>query len=526
MNNLKERYFAPETATEYLYPSEIKLEYKIKSSENLLNLSTLNVSFCENNFSVFTEKGSYIILDFGKEICGGIRIITQGNPNYCADIHIRFGESLSEATTELGDKNSQNAHSPRDFKALLPGLSDLTFGQTGFRFVFIELCSDQPIFIKKILGTNTIQKFSLEAKITTNDNILNTILDTAAYTVKLCHQNGVIWDGIKRDRLVWIGDFHQEMLTSLYLFGDNENVRNTILFAKNDTSHSSNQWVNGMPSYSIWWIICLCDYVTFTGNIIFFKQNADFAEKILFEFNSITDADGNIKTDNAYFLDWPTCGTPEAEIGTIALLVIGAKKFLNFYKNKDAEELILKLSTRLKKSAPVSKQSNSLKFLSGVDSGNIIEKVEKNGAEGFSTFMSYYILKAYKSAGGKKSLELIKEYFGGMLSRGATTFWEDFDVKWLCESGRIDSFVKKGQKDIHGDFGNYCYRGFRHSLCHGWSSGVLAFFIEEIMGITVKSNSIVKIKPDISNVEYIKAEIPINKRIVTIEIDNNNITVN
>ena len=38
---------------------------------------------------------------------------------------------------------------------------------------------------------------------------------------------------------------------------------------------------------------------------------------------------------------------------------------------------------------------------------------------------------------------------------------------------------KEGQRDIHGDFGAFCYQGFRHSLCHGWSAGVIGFLKEE-----------------------------------------------
>jgi hypothetical protein len=66
-----------------------------------------------------------------------------------------------------------------------------------------------------------------------------------------------------------------------------------------------------------------------------------------------------------------------------------------------------------------------------------------------------------------------------MLDKGATTFWEDFDLAWVEGSGRIDEFPKNGEKDIHGDCGDYCYVGFRHSLCHGWSAGVIAFMKEE-----------------------------------------------
>ena len=66
-------------------------------------------------------------------------------------------------------------------------------------------------------------------------------------------------------------------------------------------------------------------------------------------------------------------------------------------------------------------------------------------------------------------------YYGAMLDKGATGFWEEFDMDWLSNSCRIDQFPKENQKDIHGDFGDYCYKGFRCGLCHGWSAGVISF---------------------------------------------------
>lgn len=525
MSNFQEMFYAPNTVTEYLYPKEIKANDKVKNYRQLLEKKSLHVSFHCKDAVEFTEKGSYVLLDFGKEVCGGIRLITVGNPEHTAEMHIRFGESLSEAVADLGEKNAQNAHSPRDFQALVPGLSDLTFGQSGFRFAFIELCSETPVLVQSIVAANTTPDFPMEAKITTNDEELNQILDTAAYTVKLCHQNGVIWDGIKRDRLVWMGDSHQEILTSFYLFGDNENIRNSLLFTENDTLSAPDQWVNWMPTYSMWWIICLCDYCKKSGNYKFFEENAGFAEELLARLNALVSEEGHIAIKDAYFLDWPTKGTLDAEIGTAALLMITSEKFLSFRKNNDAEEMISKLSPWLKQSMPISKQVNAFKVLSGVEIENIIEKIERNGSEGFSTFMTYYILKAYKASGGKNSLNFIKEYFGGMLSRGATTFWEDFDIAWLKDSGRIDAFVEKGKKDIHGDYGNHCYLGFRHSLCHGWSSGVFAFFIEEIMGVVIENNRIMDVKPSMSGLEFIKAELPVNGKLVSIEMDKDHVTV-
>jgi len=76
------------------------------------------------------------------------------------------------------------------------------------------------------------------------------------------------------------------------------------------------------------------------------------------------------------------------------------------------------------------------------------------------------------------AIDIMKEYYGAMLDIGATTFFEDFNMAWLKNASRIDKMPKKGQDDIHGDRGDYCYKGFRHSFCHGWSSGVIKFIQE------------------------------------------------
>lgn len=79
------------------------------------------------------------------------------------------------------------------------------------------------------------------------------------------------------------------------------------------------------------------------------------------------------------------------------------------------------------------------------------------------------------------ALERIREYWGAMLDLGATTFWEDFDMAWL-PAGRIDEPVPAGMRDLHRECGAYCYKGFRHSLCHGWASGPTAWLTEYVLG--------------------------------------------
>ena len=276
--------------------------------------------------------------------------------------------------------------------------------------------------------------------------------------MKLNLQNGYIWDGIKRARLVWAGDLHQEILLSMYLYGDYENIQNSLKFLKEETS--PDKWINGLPSYSAWWVINLCDYYRLSGNYNFFKENQDYAQSVIKNINGCIDDSGEMDFSIAphwmpYFLDWPTTGTPDAKTGTAALLVYMAKKYLHLEDNEDCRKIIEKLNSYLDVDCKF-KQTRAFQILAGREPAGQSAFLEEGGAEGFSTFMAYYILKADAMAGGRQMLHMIKQYFGGMLSRGATTFWEDFDIHWLEGSGRIDEFPTPEEKDIHGDFGAFC----------------------------------------------------------------------
>lgn len=503
---------------ELLIPKTIIKSHFIGNKSALFKKHEPCISFNIKSTFEFKKKGSFLLLDFGKEICGGIRIIsnyTEGT----AKFHIRFGESMTEAVSNLGVKNACNDHSPRDFEVYVPSLADLTFGQTGYRFCYIELVSNESITIQNIYGTNRLPQFENEAEIITDDEQLNQIIKTAIYTLKLCCQNNYIWDGIKRDRLVWSGDIHPEMLSCFYMFGDIPNIKNSLLFIKKDTN--SKQWVNWIPSYSAWWIINLCDYVRLSGNKKILISNKKYIADILKKINSSIDYNSKMTMDGTnmpFFLDWPTYKTEDAVIGTAALFMLASKKYLSFFENEDAIEIITKLTPYLKDAEPSTKQAAAFRMLSLESAEDISEFFENGGSKEFSTFMAYYILKADAICGGKQMLSIIKEYYGAMLEKGATTFWEDFDVDWMENSNRIDCFPVEGQRDIHGDFGKFCYKNFRHSLCHGWSTGVLAFLIEYVIGLKIENGKVTEIKPNLMGLKTVVAKIPLGDKLLYIKI--------
>ena len=461
---------------EFLFPTRI-IEYEnAQNIQNLLKKQPLQIGLSETKTSLF-EKQGYVILDFGKEMCGSIRVLCSSSDN--AKVRIRLGESLTECCSELGGtQNATNDHALRDFTYDLPILSDMTFGNSGFRFVRLDF--SEKTQIKSIVAVNNILKKTPIYSYNGPDKRIKEIYQTAKRTVDLCVSSGYVWDGVKRDRLVWIGDIHPEMLALTTLYGRSTEIERSLDFVKEQTSLPN--WMNGYPMYSMWWIIILADYYAKTNVKSFINKQFAYLYGLIDQMNSCVKENGELNYPS-YFVDWPTVGKPDEIHGVRAINIIAAKKVITllkeFGKDTSGAEILLEKLLKIEIKPQHSKQVAGLKYFATELSEQDKKLLVADGASGLSTFMSYYILKAVASFDRQTAINMMKEYYGAMLDKGATTFWEDFNMDWVENSCRIDEFPKPGEKDIHGDFGAYCYKGFRHSLCHGWSSGILQFIKEE-----------------------------------------------
>ena len=94
--------------------------------------------------------------------------------------------------------------------------------------------------------------------------IRDSIWDVGAYRVHLNMQE-YIWDGIKRDRLVWVGDMHPETLTIRTVFGADASVARSLEFIRKETPLPG--WMNGMASYTMWYAIIVHDWFMYTGEM-------------------------------------------------------------------------------------------------------------------------------------------------------------------------------------------------------------------------------------------------------------------
>ncbi|MBQ3133871.1 MAG: hypothetical protein IJC17_06340 [Clostridia bacterium] len=494
-------------------PVRIVASENVSELEKLTVIKPASVLFRRNDLSAVWEKpGAWVLLDFGRELAGGVRMVVRSAEGTDPKWRIMFGESVAEAMAGAGEHGSTNGHSPRDMVVPASGMSDLTYGQTGFRFVRVELISGERATVQNIFAASILPAFDREATIKTNDSLLNDIIDTATHTLKLSCQHGVIWDGVKRDRLVWCGDLNPEVVSGSYMFGNPVHIPNSLDVLREYTEET--EWVNLIPSYSAWYVINLCDYCRMTGNWAYFAECRDYALAQFKHILKCINDDGTITIPDGrgldYFLDWSTQDYEERWIGMACAWRLAAMKFNEVEEHELANEVLRKLETVIDRESTL-KPIRAFQVLAGRQNADDAAMLDKNGSEGFSTFMAYYILKAMAEAGCTDMLDLLKEYYGGMLSVGATSFWEDFDITWLADnpSGLAD-IPTDDRKNIHRDYGKHCYTQLRHSLCHGWSSGVLGFVIEYILGVEIADGAkTVTVRPNLCGLTDIEAKLPI-----------------
>ncbi|WP_236262809.1 hypothetical protein [Aggregatimonas sangjinii] len=494
----------------------------IKNAETLLQKGSGQVAVNDKDlFNLISteEHKPGILLDYGKEIHGGVKISMGIRPSKTPlKLRLRFGESVGEAMSDIGgERNATNEHALRDFIVEVPWLGSIEVGETGFRFLRIDVVeADEDAPIKSIDASFIYRDIPYLGSFESSDKRLNDIWMTGAYTVHLNMQN-YLWDGIKRDRLVWVGDLHPEVMTVNTVFGKNEVVPKSLDLARDQ--HPLPEWMNGISSYSMWWLLIHKEWYQYHGDLNYLTEQESYMIALLDLLETFIDEDNKEVLNGVRFLDWPTSEKPKAvHAGLQAMMIMtfeAGSELMNVLNKPELGQKYDAVAKRLRKHKPkgnTTKQAAALMVMTGLaDAQKTNENVLKvDGVQRMSTFYGYYILEAMAKAGDYEgALKVISDYWGGMLDLGATSFWEDFDVLDVRNSTRIDELVPAGKNDIHGDFGEYCYVGYRHSFAHGWASGPTPWLSQHVLGINVlNGGDTVKITPHLGNLEFAKGSFP------------------
>lgn len=336
----------------------------------------------------------------------GIRYNADGGR---VNLRVRFGESVSEAMTPLGVKNATCDHANRDIVMNVGFLSANETNESGFRFICIELTDEcASVSLKAVQAVFTYRDLSYRGSFECDDELVNEIWQTAAYTAHLNMQE-YLWDGVKRDRLVWIGDMQTEVMTIASVFGHCDVVPKSMDIVRDETPIGT--WMNGISSYSLWWVLLQHDWYMSFGDSGYLAQQREYLTALLELLCGLVGDDGSEKLPESRFIDWPNSDNEEAKHAGLQSMMLMAMErgalLCGVLGENDLAANCRLAAEKLKSHHPAhgnSKQAASLMVCAGLADARDIDRevISRGGAKGFSTFLGYYTLRA----------RLLRKYIG------------------------------------------------------------------------------------------------------------------
>ncbi len=255
--------------------------------------------------AVLQGQGSYIVLDFGKEV-GGIVSLQFGEASEGSQLAMAFSESSLYAG--LSSDQSNGGSGPDGFLpvTVTPNSTYLVPAaelRGGFRYLTVGLTTNGPVQLTEVTlqfsaAPSMMNLRTYRGSFFSSDDLLNRIWYAGAYTVQMDTINpaqGRVWpppsagwsnngiggsgstilvDGAKRDRMVWSGDLGISAISDYASLGDTVSIRNDLetLFANQDPSGCfpfSGPEANLGPvsdTYHLWTLDAAIDYYLYSAD--------------------------------------------------------------------------------------------------------------------------------------------------------------------------------------------------------------------------------------------------------------------
>ncbi|KAI8137863.1 bacterial alpha-L-rhamnosidase domain-containing protein [Fennellomyces sp. T-0311] len=306
-------------------------------------------------------------------------------------------------------------------------------------------------------------------------------------TLRDCMQT-VFEDGPRRDRRVWLGDLRLQALVNYVTYQSNDLVKRCLyLFAGLQVDNKVMACLYERPKptasgdytldYELLFVVALLEYVQATHDTVTGLQLFPLCQQILVRnlHDFICDGVFTPQTDVWYFIDWQDRLDRLASMQGVFIFALKAAQQLGKLINVtvDYSTEIEKLSegalSFFDKGKGVFVSNGQVSWASQAWMGvaqvlspkqhvqAILTAIRDPDAIKANTPYSYhYVLEGLHRNGAKEEcLALAKQYYGGMVERGADTFWEAYSES-DSEFSPYD--------DVHNN-----------SFCHAWSCTVSWF---------------------------------------------------
>jgi alpha-L-rhamnosidase len=243
-----------------------------------------------------------------------------------AAIALSYAEALYVIENNNNDWRSQHQKRNRneiegkrfvgkEDKIISSGSMQQSFTSLWFRtYRYLQLkieTKDEPLTLDDIYGTFTGYPFQFNAKLKTDNKLLQQIVDVGWRTARLCAMETYM-DCPYYEQLQYVGDTRIQALVSLFNSGDDRLMRNAIdqldhsRIAEGITlSRFPSSSPQEIPPFSLWWIGMLHDYWMYRTDTDFVKKKLPGMRQVLNFFSNYQDKDGSLVNPPYWnFIDW------------------------------------------------------------------------------------------------------------------------------------------------------------------------------------------------------------------------------
>ena len=493
------------------------------------------------NSKTIDAKG--VLYDFGKETFGYLKI-----NGLKGTVHVYYGESPEEALDkehcETLDVLSRSGCccATATNNATNSATNDATATSKAFRFVYIEkeegASYDEVLMDYEYAPHDPDHSGSFRC----SDDEINRIWDVAAYTMDLTTRE-FFMDGIKRDRWTWSGDAIQSYLMNYYLRYDTECVKRTIRQLRGKDPVTAH--VNTIMDYTFYWFKSVLDYYQYTGDADFVREMWPRMVTLMDYVQGRTNSEGMAEgqPDDWIFVDWVDFPMHKRGIlcfeqilfckalETMALCakLLGINK--SDYRIK-AEELRNKVRQTFwsyeqkayyhaLEDGVLNKQITKFPNMFAIIYGYAYEEQRQEIMKSVmlnpdidpitTPYMRFYELEALCIDGlHTQVLQEMRDYWGGMLREGATSFWE----KYNPEENGTQHLAMYG-------------RPYGKSLCHAWGASPVYLLGKYYLGVkpTKPGYEEYEVRPALGDLEWMKGDVPTPHGMIHVEMDRRQIKI-
>jgi alpha-L-rhamnosidase len=468
-----------------------------------------------------------VMVDFGRLVSGIPRIEVRNSAGGTVDV--LYGEGLHLTRVDRfvlrGGPQVLEPYNRRTFRYM-----KLLFAELPGRLELERVSVEQNTYPVEYVG-----------HFECSDPLLNRIWDVGRYTMQMSMLDHFV-DCPWRERTIYGGDVYAENLIAYYAFGDPRLNRKTLrqMFAIQHPEGALPPYGpyrgcdSFYPSWSGFFGLAFVDHYALTGDIEFLHELWDPLRRLL-EW-TLRELDRNGRPligdprEGGLFDQWmaseKTRYSAWSNFPFVVLLERAAALARGLGRHEQAEpyaeghrRMVSALREQLDPETglfqPLPKREgrrpgqydNGLLLWSGIlsqeEADRVAARLTSDEVDPInSPFHGLFVTEGLLRYGhDRQAVEFMREFWGEMLERGATTFWEHFTLD--SPPGLVPS------------------RGV--SLCHGWSAGPTYSLPARVLGVTPESPGFarVKVRPQLADLDCARGSVPTPAGTVNVSWERN-----